>query len=106
MTRLLIVAALLLIATVVISHLAARREDLDLMQAELTFADAEAAALRRRPGVVEDWVLTHPGDALHFRFKVAGADGVAYAVDVDAASGRVEDERLTLGSAPLKSDRP
>ena len=61
-----------------------------LSQAKITIADAEAVALKARPGKITDEELEKEagGSGLRYSFDVK-ASGVTYEVGVDAKTGKV-----------------
>ncbi len=86
----------LLAATILIaSGLAAHATDLKgaklLKSAAITLAQAEATALKARPGKVTDKELEKEkgGSGLRYSFDITGTDGKPYEVGVDARTGEV-----------------
>ncbi len=62
-----------------------------LKSAKVTLEQAEATALKARPGKVTDKELEKEkgGSGLRYSFDITGTDGKPYEVGVDARSGKV-----------------
>ncbi|WP_297506586.1 PepSY domain-containing protein [uncultured Caulobacter sp.] len=64
--------------------------------AKVSMEQAEAIALKARPGTIKDRELEKEkgGSGLRYTFDVVGADGKKYEVGVDAADGKVLENGL------------
>lgn len=64
--------------------------------AKVTMEQAEAIALKARPGTIKDRELEKEkgGSGLRYTFDLVGADGKKYEVGVDAADGKVLENGL------------
>lgn len=101
MKKLIVAAALVVVATPVLAqtaHSAAKTftgHEL-AKSAKVTIEQAEAIALKARPGKVKDRELEKEkgGSGLRYTFDLVGADGKTYEVGVDAADGKVLENGL------------
>ncbi len=97
MKKLIIAAALLAAATPVMAQTAKTYAGHELAKsAKVTLEQAEAIALKARPGAIKDRELEKEkgGSGLRYTFDLVGTDGKKYEVGVDAADGKVLENGL------------
>lgn len=86
------IAALALAAP--LAHAAELKGAKLLKLAKVSPEQAEATALKARPGVVTDRELEKEKGGLRFSFDIKGADGRPYEVGVDARTGKLLENAL------------
>jgi len=97
MKKLIIVAALIAAATPVLAETAKTFTGHELAKsAKVSMQQAEAIALKARPGTIKDRELEKEkgGSGLRYTFDLVGTDGKKYEIGIDAADGKILENGL------------